>query len=206
MRKFLHKKAYSKKLVWYCILLVFILPFPSVWAQVIEQPIIFSHITHAGVNQIACEFCHIYARRSLNSGVPPVQNCIGCHSVVLGSTPEQKAEIKKIKPYWDNKQPIPWKKIHDNPDFVYFSHKRHLNIGLDCTNCHGDIAKMAVVQRVTPLTMGWCLSCHNVPQPALNGKIAGPVRATRGGPILQPAPTNIKSSILTSRDCYLCHK
>ena len=183
---------------------VFFIP-PS-FAEEIEQPIAFSHKTHAGVNKIACEFCHIYARRSINSGVPPVRTCMGCHNVIAGTQPEQQAEIKKVKEYWAKNEPIPWRKIHDNPDFVYFSHKRHVKAGFDCTNCHGDISQMDVVQRQSDLTMGWCVKCHNQKHPTVDGKIAGPVRATRGGPVLQPAPANAINTISGSKDCYICHK
>ena len=37
-----------------------------------DQPIAFSHKIHAGDNQIDCQYCHIYARRTNSSGVPPV--------------------------------------------------------------------------------------------------------------------------------------
>ena len=44
-----------------------------------EQPIAFSHKLHTVQNGIACQYCHLYARRSFSSGVPPVSTCIGCH-------------------------------------------------------------------------------------------------------------------------------
>ena len=51
----------------------------------VEQPIPFSHRVHAGINKIPCQYCHEYARRSANSGVPPVERCVGCHgSALLG--------------------------------------------------------------------------------------------------------------------------
>ena len=39
----------------------------------VVQPIPFSHRVHAGINKIPCQYCHEYARRSANSGVPPVE-------------------------------------------------------------------------------------------------------------------------------------
>jgi len=35
-----------------------------------SQPIEFSHKTHVEKGAVPCEFCHIYARRSINSGAP----------------------------------------------------------------------------------------------------------------------------------------
>lgn len=97
--------------------------------QAQEQPIAFSHKLHTVQNGIACQYCHLYARRSYSSGVPPVSTCIGCHG-----PEEQKlvlpdsTEIKKIRDYWSQSEPIPWIKIHDIPDFVRFPHKAHINV------------------------------------------------------------------------------
>ncbi len=120
------------------------------------QPINFSHKIHAGNNKIPCRFCHIYAYRSKVSGVPSVQRCMGCHSVVR----KDSAELRKLRTYWEEKKPIPWVKIHDLPDYIYFPHKRHIRKGVKCQECHGDIASMARVERKSRLVMGWCLMCH----------------------------------------------
>ena len=113
-------------------LAVFGLPAP-VFAQMTEeqlaeipggdQPIKFSHKIHAGDNLIPCQYCHIYARRSQVSGVPPVQICIGCHKLVATNL----SEVKKLATFWKEKKPIPWVKIHDVPDFVRFIHQKHIN-------------------------------------------------------------------------------
>jgi c(7)-type cytochrome triheme protein len=127
-----------------------------------QQPIYFRHDIHAGVNQIPCQYCHANASRSTAATVPPVAVCAGCHKVggVEGTTPEFKAEIKKVMQYADQKKQIPWVRIHDLPDFVYFSHKRHVRAGIDCSRCHGDVAKMKNVHAVNVLSMGFCVSCH----------------------------------------------
>jgi Cytochrome c7 and related cytochrome c/Class III cytochrome C family len=179
-------------------------------ADEFTQPIEFSHKTHAGTNEIPCEFCHTYARRSINSGAPSMENCIGCHSVVGGSEDDQKAEIKKVIQHWDDRKPIQWKKIHDLPDFVYFSHKRHIQAGFDCTECHGDINQIDVVSMntmVTDLSMGWCMQCHTQNHPVIKGKVAGPLRKTRGGDVVKGiAMQTPDGSLLASKDCNVCHK
>ncbi|KAK3606864.1 hypothetical protein CHS0354_018458 [Potamilus streckersoni] len=161
----------------------------------IGQPIKFSHKTHALTNQISCEYCHTEARRSKSSGIPAVRSCVGCHIVIAGTTPEQQTEIKKVLDYWEKKESIPWKKIHDLPDHANFSHKRHVTVGLDCTNCHGDVKQVdgaPVPQDArgqVALTMGWCISCHREQTPITDkGKIAAPVRKTRGGDVIAEAP------------------
>lgn len=121
-----------------------------------EQPIPFSHRIHAGDNKVPCMYCHIYADKSKVAGVPNVKRCMGCHAVIKTDSPH----IQKLTAYWDKKEPIPWVKVHNLPDYVYFTHKRHIKAGLECSACHGDIAKMDVVTKVSSLKMGWCLNCH----------------------------------------------
>ena len=45
----------------------------------VVQPIPFSHRIHAGVNKIPCQYCHAYASRSSEPGIPAVARCVGCH-------------------------------------------------------------------------------------------------------------------------------
>ena len=88
-----------------------------------RQPIKFSHKIHAGDNLIPCQYCHIYARRSQVSGVPPVAICMGCHKFVATGL----SEVKKLASFWQEQKPIPWVKIHDVPDFVRYRHDSHIN-------------------------------------------------------------------------------
>lgn len=130
-----------------------------------DQPIKFSHKIHVAQDKIDCQYCHIYARRSASSGAPPVAICMGCHKVI---NPALK-EIQKVHKYWNDKEPIPWVKIHDVPDFVRYIHEPHINAknevfpnGVACEECHGDVGSMDVVKKVNPDfgKMGWCLTCH----------------------------------------------
>jgi len=179
-------------------------------ADEFTQPIKFSHKTHAGINNVPCEFCHIYARRSIVSGVPPLRTCVGCHAVVKGTEDFQKKEIAKVMKHWDEKKPIVWKKVHDVPDFVNFSHKRHIKIGFDCTECHGDVTQIeewTMDNMKQELSMGWCVKCHMTKHPAANGKIAGPARTTRGAQAVSDAVAQQPDGVISgSRDCFICHK
>ena len=57
--------------------------------------------------------------------------------------------------------PIPWVRIHNLPDHVYFNHAQHVNVGnVECQSCHGPIQEMEVVYQWAPLSMGWCINCH----------------------------------------------
>ena len=121
-----------------------------------DQPIAFSHAHHVGEYEIACEFCHAYARRGPVAGIPSVERCVGCHRSILSDQPE----IQKLFGYWENEEPIPWIRIHDLPNYVRFTHKAHVRAEIACDNCHGDVAQMEIVQQTESLSMGWCLDCH----------------------------------------------
>src|SRR5205085_1114322 len=46
---------------------------------------------------------------------------------------------------------------------VYFNHSAHVNSGVSCVECHGQINQMDVVEMVKPMNMAWCLQCHRDP-------------------------------------------
>jgi hypothetical protein len=68
----------------------------------------------------------------------------------------------------ENRQPkdgqspvsIPWERIHDLPDYVYFDHRAHVQAGVSCQQCHGPVETMERVRQVNRLSMGWCIQCH----------------------------------------------
>jgi len=81
--------------------------------------------------------------------------------------------------YQDGKEsatPLRWIRVYDLPDFVYFDHRRHVNAGVTCERCHGQVNTMERIVQVPDLTMGWCVNCHrdvnrgNIPE--LKGRFA----------------------------------
>lgn len=141
--------------VFLILLLVFIFHW-SKYEEAPEQPIAFSHKKHVGELELECTTCHLYADQSKHAGVPAVQICMSCHEGVATDKPE----IQKLAKYWEDKEPIPWAKVHEVKDHVYFTHKRHIKAGIECVSCHGEIATMDKVYRVNSLKMGWCVDCH----------------------------------------------
>lgn len=61
-----------------------------------EQPIKFSHATHAGLNKIDCQYCHDGARRSKHSVIPATNTCMNCHRAIKVGSNYGTAEITKI--------------------------------------------------------------------------------------------------------------
>jgi Cytochrome c7 and related cytochrome c len=60
--------------------------------------------------------------------------------------------------------PIPWTRVHDLPDFVYFNHSIHVNKGVGCVTCHGRVDQMPLTWKTASLQMEWCLACHREPE------------------------------------------
>ena len=136
-----------------------------------NQPIPFSHLHHAGRYEIECLYCHQGTDRSQAAGVPSVELCMGCHENFPAEYDEMEG-IRILKQYWAEREPIPWVQIHRVPEHVQFRHNRHVQAGVDCTRCHGDVAAMEKLY-LTPdrvwwswglpaekLEMGWCIQCH----------------------------------------------
>ena len=61
-----------------------------------EQPIKFSHVTHAGTHKIDCQYCHDGARRSRHSVIPSTNTCMNCHKAIESGSKYGTAEISKI--------------------------------------------------------------------------------------------------------------
>jgi len=129
---------------------------PSRATDTLEQPIAFSHRVHTTANAIPCQLCHTYARRGPVAGIPSVQRCVQCHLTITPDAPE----IARLMAFWEAREPIAWLRVHDLPDYVRFTHKRHVAAGVACETCHGDVARMDAAVQTAPLTMGWCVSCH----------------------------------------------
>jgi len=146
-----------------------------------EQPIKFSHKLHAGDMAIDCEYCHIGVEKSRHALIPSVNVCMNCHTVARKDRPE----IIKLTNYYNNGKLIPWKRIHKVPDYAYFNHSVHVNKGIKCESCHGDVKNMEVISQVRQFTMGACLDCHRNPHENL------------------PYLKNVKKG---PENCFACHR
>ena len=133
------------------------------------HPIGYVHNVHAGTEEgqygMDCQYCHYSAERSVDAGIPPVETCMGCHRLILGSTETAQAEIAKIAEHYNEGRAIEWVRIYKVADHVRFPHMRHVQFGVDCQECHGQVQEMGWITEVEqPLSMGWCVECHRDPQ------------------------------------------
>jgi len=186
----------------------------AVTGEAPQQPVAFPHYTHVTKLEMSCEYCHNEARNSIHSGVPPLQTCMGCHSQEMQNI-KGSAEIETVRQAYKNDTPLEWAKVHDLPDFVYFTHKRHVRAGVACTECHGQVGEQGrkvkmlemhetedghhemvevekvkdVMIRETTLQMGWCLDCHGT-HPSIDENYGD--------------QANLRRAEL--KDCWTCHK
>jgi hypothetical protein len=124
------------------------------------QPVPFSHAIHVGQLGMDCRYCHSNVEVSSHANVPTTQTCMNCHnSIQKGNT-----KLKAVEESWATGRPIEWVRIHQVPDYAYFDHSVHVNRGVSCVSCHGQINQMEVVYHHEPQSMGWCLSCHRNPE------------------------------------------
>jgi len=131
-----------------------------------SQPVDYSHKLHAGDLGMDCRYCHTSVDKSAKAGVPPTETCMNCHTLIGTDNPK----LLPVRESWANGTPIEWVRVHDLPDYSYFNHSAHVNVGVGCESCHGNVAAMEVVELKEPLSMGWCLDCHRNPAPHLRPK------------------------------------
>ena len=96
-----------------------------------DQPIAFPHTVHAGSVAdggigLECSFCHRNVEKGSAATIPSVQQCMFCHSQVLGTTDQAKTEIAKLRTAFDTGTPINWTRVHRLPDHVQFVHEAHV--------------------------------------------------------------------------------
>lgn len=126
-----------------------------------DQPIKFSHKVHAGDAKIDCKYCHSTAEYSKSAGIPSMDLCMNCHILIREGTHSGKFEIAKIFDATENNKPVQWIRIHNLPDFVFFSHAQHVTVAkIDCQKCHGQVQNMDITSQHSDLSMGWCVNCH----------------------------------------------
>ncbi len=168
------------------------------------QPVPYSHALHVGKLGIDCRYCHNTVEVAAKAAIPPTQTCMNCHQRVR-ATSEKLAVVRQSNA---TGEPIPWVRVHDLPDYVYFNHSAHVTRGVGCVECHGRVDRMEEVRQVAPLSMGWCLDCHRNPDAHL--------RPPRYVTQLDWAPeedraevgrqVREKRNIQPSTDCSTCHR
>jgi Cytochrome c7 and related cytochrome c len=171
-----------------------------------DQPIPFSHKHHVGDDGIGCVYCHTGVEKSAFAGLPATHICMSCHSQIWTNA----AMLAPVRESLANNRPIRWNRVHVLPQYVYFNHSVHIAKGVGCSTCHGPVDKMPLTMQVAPLTMQWCVDCHNNPAPALrprdqvfNMRWEPPADQDKRGAAIMKA-NNIDPNRLI--ECSTCHR
>ena len=168
------------------------------------QPIHYSHKLHAGDLGIDCRYCHTGVETQRNAGIPPVQICMNCHSMIGKDNPN----LAPLREAWETGKPIQWVRVNDLPDYSYFNHAMHIRAQVGCESCHGNVTQMEVVTRVQPLSMGWCLDCHRNPAPNIRpaDMITKFGWKTSAEDLANAEKIMTAKHIRPSEDCTTCHR
>lgn len=97
---------------------------------------------------------------------------MNCHRHIKKESPK----LAPLHEAWRTGKPIQWVKVHKAPDYVYFNHSVHINRGVSCVKCHGNVGEMDTIRQAEPHSMSWCLDCHK--NPSITGN-SGPEGALR---------------------------
>ena len=169
-----------------------------------RQPVPYSHKLHAGDLGMDCRYCHYSVEQSASANVPPTSVCMNCHKLIL---PESE-KLLPVRESWATGEPVKWVRIHKIGEYAYFNHSIHVNRGVSCISCHGNVAEMEIVEQKQPLSMGWCLNCHRNPAPHL--RPVEEITNMRWAPPddQQDWATRIiqEKQIAPPEDCSACHR
>jgi hypothetical protein len=121
-------------------------------------PAPFSHRLHAGELGIPCESCHGGAQ-SRAAGAPSAETCLDCHG--SGGSDAPAVQLTRAQASGGD---TGWRRVHVLPDYLTFDHRPHLQAGLACQRCHGEVQTMSVLSRSA---MTNCLACHEDPHTAV---------------------------------------
>jgi len=168
------------------------------------QEVPFSHKHHVAGLGIDCRFCHTSVEKSAFAGIPPTQTCMKCHSEVWKDSPM----LEPVRQSFRSGESLEWVRVHDTPDFVYFDHSIHVNKGVACTTCHGQVDQMPLMWKENTLHMQWCLECHKNPENFVRPREhvfdvnweSEEDQVTMGRRLVK------EYNIKTSTDCSTCHR
>jgi hypothetical protein len=171
----------------------------------LEQPVPFSHKHHVYGLGLDCRFCHTTVEKSAFAGMPATETCMTCHSQIWKDTPL----LAPVRESLATGKPLRWTRVNDTPDFVFFNHSVHVNHGVGCATCHGQLDQMPLTWQSHTLYMKWCLECHRAPEKFIrprdevfNLNWAATNQSELGRELVKQY--NVHTEQLT--DCSMCHR
>jgi hypothetical protein len=124
------------------------------------QPIPYSHKVHVALG-LQCRGCHVNPDGGKLMTYPPTTLCMSCHATVAADRPA----IRTLASFAARGTPVPWVRVYEVPDYVFWQHGSHLAAEVTCAACHGPVAERDVIARETNVTtMLGCRTCHDARQ------------------------------------------
>jgi Cytochrome c7 and related cytochrome c len=121
------------------------------------QPVPYSHKQHVALG-LQCRGCHVNPDAGKLMTFPPTAMCMGCHAAVAADRPS----IQKLAAFAASGEPVPWVRVYQVPDYVYWQHGSHLEAEVPCADCHGPVAERDVIALETNVVkMLGCVTCHD---------------------------------------------
>lgn len=123
-----------------------------------EQPVPYSHKAHLALG-LTCAGCHTNPAPGKLMTYPATATCMSCHHEIG----KKKPAIKKLAAYATSGQSVPWVRVYQVLPGVNWTHRKHLDAGIKCESCHGQVPEMETMSEATSVTtMGVCLRCHTM--------------------------------------------
>jgi hypothetical protein len=105
-----------------------------------RQPLPFSHQAHMAMG-LKCQQCHNNPDPGAQMTFPATSTCVTCHTTIA--------------------DPIRWVRVYQLTPGVTWTHRRHLQAGMQCVMCHGNVEQFdALAQTTAVLAMASCIGCH----------------------------------------------
>jgi hypothetical protein len=122
------------------------------------QPIPYSHKTHLALG-LQCQMCHTNPEPGSQMTFPASSTCMSCHASVA----KDKPSIMKLADFNKSGQTIPWARVYQVTAGVTWTHRKHLQAGMQCAMCHGNVGQLDAMAQTTSVTsMASCISCHQM--------------------------------------------
>lgn len=177
-------------------------PYATSAGVIKDQPVPFSHKHHVSDVGIDCRYCHTAVEESAYAGIPSTETCMNCHSQLWADSPM----LEPVRDSYRQGKPLAWNRVHDLPDYVYFNHSIHVNKGVSCATCHGDVGQMPLMYREATLHMEWCLECHRHPEQFV-GPRSAVFAASRSDAIAEESDIDwaLEYHLTSKTNCSVCH-
>lgn len=180
-------------------------PWTTLEMMPLDQPVPFSHKHHVFGLGLDCRYCHTSVEKSAFAGMPPTETCMTCHSQIWKTAPM----LAPVRDSFINNSPLMWNRVNQTPDFVFFNHSVHVDHGVGCATCHGQMDQMPLTWKSHTLYMKWCLDCHRAPERYIRPRAEVfnlDWRATNQLALGKKLVTEYRVNTRQLTDCSMCHR